>query len=271
MKYLIFSLPILGILLVFLPSCSDANKARIEVATKSVLSKIDDILGKMDVQKTEIENGIKSASQAVDGIRKAKIRAQSQLEQLTEKVRPIEEYLKATDSTLIILREKIAADKPATFAGKTYSIDDLKVMAGKVIAAHKKTETEINGYKSSRETMTATVSKLAETQQKIENKLSILKNQVSKLDSEIAAAIAMKQASAAMGDANTSLSDNLNELEKKIATLSADVRAELTNESDRWSSSSTDKTLAEVDSFIKDSQKPAETLAEIDAVLGKKK
>lgn len=251
--------------------CSDANKARVDVAQKNVLEKLDDMLGKMDVQKAEIDNGIKSAKQAAEGVRKAKVRAQVQLDQLTEKVRPFEDKLAACDGTLAKLREALATDMPATFAGKTYSVDDLKTMAGKVIAERKKAEAEINGFKTAREAMTKQVALLTETQQKIETKIATLQSQVARLDAEITAAKAMKQASAAMGDAGVSLADNLDELEKKIATLSGDARAELASETDRWNSSPTEKAISDVDAFIRDSQTPGNTIDEIDAILGKKK
>ena len=272
MKWVISLLLASGTLVAFLlPGCSDANKARVDVAKKNVLEKIDDMLGKMDVQKAEIDNGIKSAKQAAEGVRKAKIRAQVQLDQLAEKVRPFEEKVTACDASLVKLRDAIAADMPTTLAGKTYSVDELKAIAGKVIAERKKADTEITGFKTAREAMTKQVATLTETQQKIETKVVHLQTQIARLDGEIAAAKSMKQASAAMGDANSTLSDNLDELEKKIATLSGDARAELANETDRWSSSSTEKALSDVDAFIRDSQKPSDTLAEIHAIIGKKK
>ena len=77
----------------FIPGCSDAGKARVDVAKKKLLDQIDDALGKMDVQKAEIDNGIKSAKLAADGVRKAKIKAQVSLEQLDEKVKQYQEKI----------------------------------------------------------------------------------------------------------------------------------------------------------------------------------
>jgi len=254
-----------------LPGCSDANKARVQVAQKKLLDRIDEALGKMDVQKAEIDNGIKSAKQAADGVRRAKVRAQGNLDQINEKVRPFEERISQCDQSLMKLRDAIAADMPATIAGKTYSVAELKEMAGKVIAARKEAEKQINGFKSARETMTKQVALLTKTQQEIEAKIAGLQSQMVKLDSEIAAAKAMKQASAAMGDADSSLADNLAELERKIATLSADAQSELALETDRWSAANTEKAISDVDAFIRDSQKSTDTLAEIDRILGGKK
>ena len=251
-------------------ACSDATKARLDVAQKTVLEKLDNMLGKMDVQKAEIDNGIKSAKTAVDGVRQAKIRSQVQLDQLAEKVRPFEDKVQACDAALAKLRDNIAADMPAAFAGKSYSVDELKAMASKVIAERKKADSEVAGFKSARDTMTKQATMLADTQQTIESKITTLQAQVARLDSEISAARSMKQAAASMGDANSTLNDNLNELEKKIAILSGDARAALASETDRWSSSTTEKALSEADAFIRDSQGVPDTVSEIDAILGRK-
>jgi phage shock protein A len=260
-----------GLVLFFVPGCGDAGKARVDVAKQKLLDQIDDSLGKMDVQKAEIDNGIKSAKQAADGVRKAKIKAQVSLEQLDEKVRPHQDKIARCDETLAKLRDAIKADKPAEFGGKTYAVADLKEMAGKVIQSRREAEEQVKGFDTARQNMRNVVATITKQQQELETRIAKLQAAISKLDAEMAAARAMKQASASMGDANSTLSDNLNELEKKIATLSADARVELTNETDRWSSSSTEKTLNDVDAFIRDSQRPGDTLAEIDAILGKKK
>ena len=108
MKRMIVLLAAVGLLVAFLlPGCGDANKARVDVAKKKLLDQIDEALGKMDVQKAEIDNGIKSAKQAADGVRKAKIKAQVSLEQLDEKVRPHQDKIARCDETLAKLRDAI--------------------------------------------------------------------------------------------------------------------------------------------------------------------
>jgi len=272
MKRTVLILALVGVVGVYLlPGCSDANKARVQVAQKKIFDRIDDALGKMDVQKAEIDNGIKSAKQAADGVRKTKVRADVALRQLNDKILPFEERISQCDQTLMKLRDALAADMPVTIAGKTYSVAELKEMAGKVIVARKEAETQINGFKSAREAMTKQVALLTKTQQGIEAKIAGLQSQMVKLDSEIVAAKAMKQASAAMGDADSSLADNLNELERKIATLSADAQSELALETDRWNAANADKAISDVDAFIRDSQKSSDTVAEIDRILGGKK
>lgn len=269
MKRLICGLAIFGLLGVyFLPGCSDAGKARVDVAKKKLVEQIDDALGKMDVQKAEIDNGIKSAKQAADGVRKAKIKAQVSLDQLDEKVRPHQEKIAKCDETLAKLRDALKADKPADFGGKTYTVADLKEMAGKVIQARKEAEEQVKGFDTARENMRKVVTTIAKQQQELETRIAKLQAANSKLDAEMAAARAMKQASATMGDGNSTLSSNLDELEQKVAVLSADVRAELSGESEKWSSEGADKAISDVDAFIKSAQTPSDPIAEIDRILG---
>ncbi len=254
--------------LVFLYGCGDAGKARVDVAKKKLLDQIDDALGKMDVQKAEIDNGIKSAKQALNEVRKAKIKAQVSAEQLDEKVSPYQDKIARCDESLARLRDAIKADKPADFAGKTYNVAQLNEMAGKVIQARKEAADQIKGFDAARANMQKVVATITRQQQDLESRLTKLQAANSKLDSEMAAAKAMKQASASMGDANASLSDNLDELEKKIAVLSGDVRAELQGESEKWSEAKTDKAINDVDAFIQATRQPTDTIAEIDRILG---
>lgn len=254
--------------LLILMGCGDGTKARVDVVKKKILDNIDNAIGKIDVQKAEIDNGIKTAKLAADGVRKAKIKAQVSLEQLDEKVRPDQDKIAKCDETLSKLRDVIKTDKPADFGGKTYSVAELKGMASKVIQSRKEMDEHIKGFDMARENMRKVVATISRQQQDLETKISKLQASNSRLDAEMEAAKAMKQASATMGDGNTSFSDNLDELEKKIATLSGDIKVELGAESERWSTIGSDKTTNEVDAFIKSAQTPSNPLDEIDRILG---
>jgi phage shock protein A len=233
-----------------------------EVAKKKLTDRLDDVLGRMDVQRQEIDDGIRATKKAVEGVRKARITAQVKLDQIDEKAKPFEEKLAQCDQTLARLRDLLKADQPADIAGKTYSVADLKDMA------RKDAEKQIDGFKTARENMRKVVADLTRQQQALEGRLANLQGQVAKLDAEMAAAKAMKQASASMGDKDASLAANLDSLEEKVASLSADVRAELQSESEKWSEAKTDKAISDVDAFMRDVQRPTDTVAEIDRILG---
>ncbi len=253
-----------GVLLAFgIPGCGP----RAEVAKKKALERVDDLLGKIDVQRQEIDDGIKATKRAVEGVRKARIKAQVKCDQLDEQVRPHEDRIAQCDQALARLRDLLKAGKPAEVAGKTYSVSDLSDMAGKVIEERKHEGAQINGFKTARERMQKVVADLTKTQQTLEARLGSLQAQVAKLDAEMAAAKSMKEASASMGDGNASLAANLDGLEEKVASLSADVRAELKGEEEKFQVARADKALGDVDAFIRDSQRPTDRVAEIDKIL----
>ena len=252
----------------FLYGCGDAGKARVDVAKKKVLDQIDDALGKMDVQKAEIDTGIKSAKKAVGELRKAKHQAQAQLELLDEKVKPHQEKMTRCDESLAKLRDAIKGDTPADFAGKTYTVAELKAMAGKLIEARRECEEKLKGFDAARTNMRNVVATLTKKQDDLDARVVRLEAVNAKLDAEMVATRAMKKASAAMGDSDATLGENLDELERKMAALSGDVRAELAGESEKLTSTGADKSLSEVDAFLKATQSPGDTVGEIDKILG---
>ena len=242
--------------------------SRGDVAKKRVLDKIDDMLGKMEVQKAEIDTGIKSAKKAVGEIRKAKYQAQAELDLIDEKVRPHQDKMARCDEALVKLRDLIKADTTADFAGKTYTVAELKGVSGKLIDARKECDEKIKGYDTARTSMKGVVATITKKQEDLEARVAKLEVAKVKLDAEYGAALAMKKASAAMGDSDATLGENLDDLEKKMAALSGNVKAELAGESEKLAATGTDKTLSEVDAFLKASSSPGDTVGEIDKILG---
>ena len=257
--------------LLCLSGCSNSTQARVDVATKNLVNKLDDALGKLDIQKAKIDIGIKSAKQAVDGVRKAKIKAQVSLGQLDEKVRPHQDNIAKCDETLAKLRDAIKADMPADFGGKTYTVDELKDIAGKVIQTRKESEGQVKGFDTARQNLQNVVATISNRQQELEGRIAKLQATHSKLDAEMEAAKAMKQASSTMGDGSVPLMDNLDKLESKLASLSADIQGELAGESEKWSPAGVNNALSDLDAFINAAQTPSDPVAEIDRILGLKK
>jgi len=247
--------------------CNNATQARMDVAKKTILEQIDNAIGKMEVQKADIDRNLKTAKLAVGDLRKAKIKAQVSFEQLEQKVRPFQERIEKIDESLVKLRDSIRADMPTTFNGKSYSVSDLKDLAAKVIQSRKTNEERIGSFRSARESMKKAVDATDARQQEVENRITKFEAAISTLESEMESAVAMKQASLAMGNGDSSLGESLDELEKKIASLSSDVRVELAGQSNDWTSDSTDKAVSEVEAFINSPTVASDTLLEIDRVL----
>ena len=238
---------------------------RLIVAKQKIVNGIDDVLGRMDVAKIEIDTGIKAAKSAADGIRKARIKAEIGLELLEEKTKPDQEEIVRSDQALAKLRDAIRSGVPTDIAGKTYSTTELKDMGTKVLQHRKIVADRIQGFEKSRENVRQVVTGLKKREDEIISRIGKLESANAKLGGEMEAAKAMKAAAAVIGNADMPLAVNLDELEQKIAVFAGEIRAELTGGS--WSGA--EKTDSDVTAII--SQTPADPCEEIDRILAQAK
>jgi len=245
--------------------------AQVKVGVDSVIKKIDNMLGEMDVQKAQIELALSAAKMGAQEVMKARIRGQVQYEQVSEKVKPYEERMTQIDEGLIKLRDSIKTDKAAVFGGKSYTVEEQKKLAEELIDSREKAESEISSGKSSRDSMKKMVDNLVLQENKYKSKIQSLESEMSRMDTEIEAAKALKAASASMGDSNATLDENLKELEKKITNLKTNVKIVLTTEDGKWDSKKADTAISDSEEFLKASKKSTNTLDRIDKALGKSK
>ena len=272
MKRMIFCLAALGLLAVFLlPGCSDGTKARVEVAKDAALKKIDSLLGNMDVKRKEIDLSVSSLKEAVNGIAKARIKAQVKHDQIDAKAQTYREKLAQADGSLKKLRDHLSANKSVEIGGKTYQPDELKKMAEQVIEARKGYAVQIAGFEQSQAELKKVVATLEKNQREYQAQIGRLEGQIAQIDTQMVAVRAMKDASASMGDGNATLNQNVAKLEDKVADLLADTTAELAMESEKWDASRTEKQIDSVESFITATQAPTDPIGEIDRILGGKK
>lgn len=271
MKWVI-SLLVVGALAVgwyFLFGPKNANP-RIEVAKEKLLARIDDALGKLDVQRKEVQNGMDAMKTALDGIRKAKIKAQVRSDQIQQNIAPTDERIAAIDRTLAKLREYLTAStsKPAEIGGKTYTQQELKDMAEKVIQARKECENQIAPQKQAQATLKEVAASMERMQTEYEKKLDTFKNQLATIDAKTIAVKALQDASKAMQGADDTFASNVAKLEDQIAGLHVEVETQLRSETERWNETATVKQIDAVGEFVKGTQPPTDTVADIDKILG---
>ena len=100
--------------------------SRVEVAKEKALAKIDSLLGTMVVKRKEIDISVRALKDGINGLRKAKIKAQVKHDQLEQTVAPITDKIASVDQSLKKLRAYLASGEPVDVAGKTYSPQELK-------------------------------------------------------------------------------------------------------------------------------------------------
>jgi hypothetical protein len=118
--------PLIVLVMVSVVGCG----SRVEVAKEKALAKIDSLLGTMEVKRKEIDISVRALNDGINGLRKAKIKAQVKHDQLEQKVIPISDKIASVDQSLKKLRDHLASGEPVDIAGKTYSPQELKQMAG---------------------------------------------------------------------------------------------------------------------------------------------
>ena len=168
----------IAMLPLFLVGC----QVRVEVAKKKALAKIDSMLGSLDVKRTEIKLSVDALEEGVNGLRKAKIKAQVKHDQLEQKVAPITERIADIDQSLKRLRDHLASGKSVEIAGNDYSAEELKQMADKVLNARKELVSRQEGFQKSKESLQKVVATLEQKQQEYEQRLSRLESQIAEID-----------------------------------------------------------------------------------------
>jgi hypothetical protein len=130
-------------------ACVYGCGARVEVAKDKIQARIDSILGTMDVKRKEIEISVANLKEGIDGLRRAKIKAQVCDDQIHRQAKPQEEKLSDMDSALKILKGHLQTGKPVEIAGKTYSQAELKDMAARIMEARKACAGQLAGLHES--------------------------------------------------------------------------------------------------------------------------
>ena len=264
-----FALLIAGCL--SLGSLANGCGARAEVATEKALSKIDSLLGSMDVKRKKIELSMRALKQGVEGFQKAKIKAQVKHDQLERSLGPVNDKIASVDQSLKRLRGCLASDEPIEIAGKSYAPQEIQQMAQRVLKQRKRYAAQQNDFRRSQSSLQKVVTTLDQKRDEYIQRLCRLESQVAEIDSKTIALKAMKDASQAMGESEESLAGNVEQLEDNVNQLFADVESELLAEGERWDESSTDDEIDCIDAVIVATQNPTDMIAEIDKVLAEAK
>jgi chromosome segregation ATPase len=261
---------ILGCLVVGAAIFAFVGPAHWGVAKDQLLGQIDKLLGETEVQKKQIELQVGNARKAVETLAEAKIKAQVRSEQMAKKVAAQEEKLNELKTYLATLRDHLGAEQPVVLAGKTYSKDELKALADKVIKLHKEGSAELESLKRSQANLDLATASLADRHKDANSKLVAMENRVREFDAKIEQLKAMREARQAVGDRDLTLAANFQQLEKQIDDLHAKTEAELRLEEERWKTLNPARELDEIERIVIASKGLDGTLSEIDRILGKK-
>ena len=245
--------------------------ARVEVAKERISEKIDSLLGKLDVKRKEIEISVTGLKEGISGLRKAKIKAQVSSDQIQRQAKPQEEKLASMDAILKTLRGHLAAAKAVEIAGKTYSPEQVREMADRILEARKACAAQLAGLHESQDRLQKVVSTLERKRHDAQTRLTEIEGQLAVIDSNRIALTAMQQSAAALGESDGTLAKSLDQLQEKVNNLHADVEVDLRCEDEKWAEAqAASKEIDPVEATVARLQDNHDTVAEIDRILGQR-
>jgi len=242
--------------------------ARMETAKNKVLKKIDEILGELDVKRTEIATSMKGLREGIDGLGKAKIRASVKLEQVGRDLDSAQNMVSRVDNALKVIRPNLNKKEPSEIAGTSYTPEKLTDLANKLLQERKTRSVTADGLQQAKAALAKTVSVLLERQEKYKADMARLEGQLVEIDAKMVAAKAMKEASASMGESDLSMENNVANLETKVKDLFVDVEVALRSENEKWDQAATVKQIDSVDATLTRLEGSPGAAAEIDKILG---
>jgi len=247
--------------------------ARGEVAKKKVLSQIDKWLGESDVQRAEIERGIKSLDEALITLSDARIKAQIQSEMLAKEVKANQKKIEESKVALTKLKTNLTAfDSDPSFkvsyGDKTYNKrDDLEKMAAKVIDFHKTLVAQNESMEKRLQTYETTASTLDARETAARSKLTEMKNKLKELDAKIELVKAQKSAAEALSETDKTFAESVAGIEEKIKNLDINTETAVRKEEVKWKELSAKTEVEDASKIINNTKS---TVSEIDALLGNK-
>ena len=258
------------ILLLTLGLCAGCG-ARTEVAKDKLLKKIDNMLNEMDVKRKDIQLEMTALKQGIEGLGKAKIKAQVKHEMVDCDMQPLQERIDRVDSALKTIRPHLDKKENVEIAGVSYTPEKVGDMAGALLNERKTLSSRLDSLTQGKSSLSKVISVLQHKQDEYKAALGKLETKVSEIDAKMIAAKAMQEASASMGESETSLATNVSNLENKVNDLLADVTTSIRSENEKWDEAKTMKEIDGVDSTLAKIEGSTSHAAEIDKLLGTKK
>jgi|SRR5579884_1937766 len=269
----VVSLVIVGALLIGGYAVYHFSGARGEVAKKKVLNQIDKWLGESDVQRTEIERGIKDLDEGITKLTNARIKSQVQAELLSKELVSNKKKIEDSKVTLAKLKSDLSAfDSDSAFTvsygSKSYTKKgDLEKMAQKVIDFHKTLVSQTESMEKRLQAYETTAKTLEAREDEAKKRLDSMRNKLKELEAKIEMVRAQKAAAETLNENDKTFADSIAGIEEKLKNLEIDTETAVRREDERWKELVAKTEVEDASKLITNSKS---TINEIDALLGSK-
>jgi chromosome segregation ATPase len=247
--------------------------ARGEVAKKKVLSQIDKWLGESDVQRTEIDRGIRGLDEGITKLSDARIKAQVQAELLGKELQGNKKKIDDSKVALVKLKSDLTAfdtnaNYTVSYGARSYTKkEDLDKMARKVIENHTSLVSQTESMEKRVQTYDKTAETLLSRENEAKKKLTDMRNKLKELDAKIEMVKAQKSAAEALSESDKTFAESIAGIEEKIKNLDLNTETAVRKEDEKWKELTAKTEVEDATKIISNSKS---TVAEIDALLGNK-
>jgi chromosome segregation ATPase len=247
--------------------------ARGDVAKKKVLGQIDKWLGESEIQRAEIERGIKGLNEAVGKLNEASVKSRVQADRLSRELKVNKAKIEESKVSLKRLGDDLKkfdteSKYSVSYGTKTYTKkDDLEKMANTVIDYHKSLVAQTDTMEKRLETYESTAATLETRTNDAKKKLVEMKNQLKEIDNKIELAKAQREAAEALSETDKSFADSVKGIEENIKNLDISTETAVRVEDAKWKDLTAKTEVEDASAII---NKTKSTSSEIDALLGNK-
>lgn len=220
------NLAIGGLLALASVGCGVVTTAQVETAKASLKEKIDDAVGRLEVRRREVLDGLDKSERALSALREARITAEARARLLDNRMRPLQDRVASAEAALGKIGDALKAEGSLVVEGVTLDQDQLQKSGQEILEIRQSCGDRIAQLAKARDALRGTTAALSVREKEVQKALGSLRGNMQVVESQIAAAREVEKASAALGS-DGSLDGVLSDLEAKITILGAEVESKL--------------------------------------------
>lgn len=246
--------------------CLTGCGPRAQVLSDKVKNQLDELVGKLDVQKKEIENQLSNLDTAIQTLKKAKITNEVKLEQLDKKMVPLKAQATKIKDVLAKFSDHLQATESVEISGRTYTPDEIKTNLKELVAGYNQTDSKIKSYQPAKESLARVIAMQERQLTTYQSKQAEMKIQMDSLEARYEAVKVMREAQVTAGGED--FSSTITKMQDSIDDLSAEVETSLRLEDEKLKEMESEVKSSKLDELLQESDEE-QLSKDLESILGK--
>ena len=213
----------------------DGARARVDVASDKVIDKIDDILGKLNVQQKKVQNAYDDLVKASEGLHESRLEAEIRMknyDQKLETAKAARQEMRKDLARIQPMLEEAKSSKSIERDGRTYTLEELKGWADSKIKEINNNKEELARITTLSEALKKNYNLLKKNDDTSTLQLAKLKDKIDQINQKKKTLDVMREAATITGP-NESISDKFDSLTADVDELLIQVDTDYAIEVDK--------------------------------------